>query len=117
MAATPGNKDYGRLTVMLQWRYRIESVLDVPPEAFDPPPRVDSAVVRMEPLAPDESVDPQRLSALVAIAFSQRRKILRGTLGKWIEQQGLQVNFDLQRRAEEVPVAEYLTLAARQPAP
>jgi 16S rRNA (adenine1518-N6/adenine1519-N6)-dimethyltransferase len=113
MAAAPGNKDYGRLTVMLQWRYHIESVLDVPPEAFDPPPRVDSAVVRMEPLAVDESVDPARLSALVAIAFSQRRKILRGTLGKWIEQQGLQVNFDLQRRAEEVPVAEYLALAAR----
>ncbi len=115
MAAAPGNKDYGRLSVMLQWRYRIESVLDVPPEAFDPPPRVDSAVVRMEPLPADGSVDGARLGALVAVAFSQRRKILRGTLGRWIEQQGLQVDFDLQRRAEEVPVDEYLALARMQP--
>jgi 16S rRNA (adenine1518-N6/adenine1519-N6)-dimethyltransferase len=111
MAAAPGGKDYGRLSVMLQWRYRIESVLDVPPEAFDPPPRVDSAVVRMEPLPLDASVDAARLSALVAVAFSQRRKILRGTLGRWIEQQGIDTPFDLTRRAEQVPVAEYLALA------
>jgi 16S rRNA (adenine1518-N6/adenine1519-N6)-dimethyltransferase len=115
MAAAPGSKDYGRLSVMLQWRYRIESVLDVPPEAFDPPPRVDSAVVRMEPLPIDDSVDAARLGALVAVAFSQRRKILRGTLGRWIEQQGLQTGFDLQRRAEEVPVDEYLALARLRP--
>ena len=114
MAASPGSKDFGRLSVMLQWRYRIESVLDVPPEAFDPPPRVDSAIVRMEPLPADASVDFARLSALVTIAFSQRRKILRGTLGRWMEQQGIDMPFDLQRRAEEVPVAEYLALA-RQP--
>ena len=113
MAAAPGSKDYGRLSVMLQWRYQIDSVLDVPPEAFDPPPRVDSAVVRMEPLRAVDKVDGARLSALVAVAFSQRRKILRGTLGRWIEQQGIQTDFDLQRRAEEVPVAEYLALARR----
>ncbi len=113
MAASPGSKDFGRLSVMLQWRYEIENVLDVPPEAFDPPPRVDSAVVRMQPLPADNSIDAERLSALVAVAFSQRRKILRHTLGRWIEQQGLQVSFDLQRRAEEVPVAEYLALARR----
>jgi len=111
MAAAPGSKAYGRLSVMLQWRYRIEAVLDVPPEAFEPPPRVDSAVVRMLPLPADASVDAQRLGALVAVAFSQRRKILRHTLGHWLEQQGLAVDFDLQRRAEEVPVAEYLALA------
>jgi 16S rRNA (adenine1518-N6/adenine1519-N6)-dimethyltransferase len=113
MAAAPGSKDYGRLSVMLQWRYRIECVLDVPPEAFEPPPRVDSAVVRMEPLAAADGVDGERLSELVAVAFSQRRKILRGTLGRWIEAQGLSTGFDLQRRAEEVPVAEYLELARR----
>jgi 16S rRNA (adenine1518-N6/adenine1519-N6)-dimethyltransferase len=111
MCAAPSNKDYGRLSVMLQWRYQMESVLDVPPEAFEPPPRVDSAVVRMLPLVLDESVDAQKLSALVALAFSQRRKILRGTLGRWMEQQGIDLPFDLQRRAEEVPVAEYLALA------
>jgi len=115
MAAEPGHKDFGRLTVMLQWRYRIESVLDVPPEAFDPPPKVDSAVVRMTPLPMAEGVDPQRLGALVTVAFSQRRKLLRHTLGRWIEAQSLHTDFDLQRRAEEVPVAEYLTLARLAP--
>lgn len=111
MAASPGSKDFGRLSVMLQWRYRIEDVLDVPPLAFDPPPRVDSAVVRMVPLPLDTTVDAQRLSELVAVAFSQRRKLLRHSLGRWLDQQGLQTDFDLQRRAEEVPVAEYLALA------
>lgn len=113
MAAAPGNKDYGRLSVMLQWRYHIEPVLDVPPEAFDPPPRVDSAVVRMLPLPRDvvAGIDPLRLAELVAVAFSQRRKLLRHTLGRWIEAQQIEHVFDLQRRAEEVPVAEYLALA------
>jgi len=64
MAAEPGRKDYGRLTVMLQWRYQIESVLDVPPSAFDPPPRVDSAIVRMLPLpAAASAVNEKLLSA------------------------------------------------------
>ena len=113
MAASPGSKDFGRLSVMLQWRYQIEQVLDVPPEAFEPPPRVDSAVVRMLPLPAAQAalVDATRLGELVVCAFSQRRKILRHTLGRWIEQQGLQTDFDLQRRAEEVPVAQYLALA------
>ena len=111
MAASPGCKDYGRLSVMLQWRYSISAVLDVPPSAFDPPPRVDSAIVRMRPLPPDTSVDPARLGTLVTSAFSQRRKLLRHTLGRWIEAEGLETPFDLQRRAEEVPVAEYLALA------
>jgi 16S rRNA (adenine1518-N6/adenine1519-N6)-dimethyltransferase len=110
MAAAPGSKDYGRLTVMLQWRYHIESVLDVPPEAFDPPPRVDSAVVRMQPLALPEGVDAKLLGELVTVAFSQRRKLLRHTLGRWMQQRGAEVEFDLQRRAEEVPVADYLKL-------
>ena len=111
MAAAPGNKDYGRLSVMLQWRYTIESVLDVPPEAFEPPPRVHSAVVRMLPLPAPVGVDPKLLSELVTVAFSQRRKVLRNTLGRWMDERGVQVAFDLTRRAEEVPVAEYLALA------
>ncbi len=112
MVASPGSKDYGRLSVMLQWRYQMDNVVDVPPEAFDPPPRVDSAVVRMVPLAEPPVVDPAVLGTMVAVAFSQRRKLLRHTLGAWITQQGLQTDFDLQRRAEEVPVHEYLALAA-----
>jgi len=112
MAAAPGRKDYGRLSVMLQWRYDIEHVLDVPPEAFDPPPRVDSAVVRMTPKPAAEGVDPARLGELVTVAFSQRRKLLRHTLGRWLAERDASVDFDLQRRAEEVSVEEYLRLAA-----
>ncbi len=111
MAASPGSKAYGRLSVMLQWRYQIEDVLDVPPDAFDPPPRVDSAVVRMTPLREPPQLDLQRLQTLVASAFSQRRKLLRHTLGRWLQEQGVDTPFDLQRRAEEVPVAEYVALA------
>ena len=110
MAAGPGRKDYGRLSVMLQWRYDIERVLDVPPEAFDPPPRVESAVVRMQPLRGGPAVDATLLGELVAVAFSQRRKLLRHTLGRWLEQRGFTGDFDVQRRAEEVPVSEYLQL-------
>ncbi len=110
MAAAPGNKDYGRLSVMLQWRYAIESVLDVPPEAFDPPPRVDSAVVRMRPLPLAAGVNAALLGELVTVAFSQRRKILRNTLGRWLDERGFSGEFNTQRRAEEVPVGEYLDL-------
>jgi 16S rRNA (adenine1518-N6/adenine1519-N6)-dimethyltransferase len=111
MASGPGSKDYGRLSVMLQWRYDIESVLDVPPEAFEPPPRVDSAVVRMTPLREYVQLDARLLEELVASAFSQRRKLLRHTLGHWLEARGYTGGFDVQRRAEEVPVSEYLALA------
>ena len=110
MAASPGNKDYGRLSVMLQWRYDIESVLDVPPEAFDPPPRVDSAVVRMQPLPLAVGVDAKLLGELVTVAFSQRRKLLRNTLGRWLDERGFAGEFNTQRRAEEVPVGDYLAL-------
>jgi 16S rRNA (adenine1518-N6/adenine1519-N6)-dimethyltransferase len=111
MVAVPGNKSFGRLSVMLQWRYAIEAVLDVPPEAFVPPPRVDSAVVRMRPLAPAADVDAILLGELVAVSFSQRRKLLRNTLGRWLIERGQGGDFDLQRRAEEVSVDEYLALA------
>ncbi len=112
MVARPSTSDYGRLSVMLQWRYEMENVLFVPPESFDPPPRVDSAVVRMVPRASPVLVQEALLSELVQVAFSQRRKILRHTLGQWLEQRGFAGTFDVQRRAEEVPVQEYLSLAA-----
>ena len=112
MVAKPATSDYGRLTVMLQWRYAMENVLFVPPESFDPPPKVDSAVVRMVPRAEPAQLDAKLLEDLVRVAFSQRRKILRNTLGKWLEEKGYSGNFDLQRRAEEVPVAEYEQAAA-----
>ncbi len=111
MVAAPASGDYGRLSVMLQWRYPMDSVLAVPPEAFDPPPRVDSAVVRMVPRADFVPVDAELLSELVRVAFSQRRKLLRHTLGKWLDTRGFAGQFDVQRRAEEVPVGEYVALA------
>jgi 16S rRNA (adenine1518-N6/adenine1519-N6)-dimethyltransferase len=110
MVAAPATSDYGRLSVMLQWRYAMENVLFVPPQAFEPPPKVDSAVVRMVPLDVPPQVDEALLSELVQVAFSQRRKILRHTLGRWLEQKGFTGSFDVQRRAEEVPVAEYVAL-------
>jgi 16S rRNA (adenine1518-N6/adenine1519-N6)-dimethyltransferase len=111
MAAAPGGKDYGRLSVMLQWRYHIDTVLEVPPQAFDPPPRVDSAIVRMQPLPAPAGQGLALLPELVSVAFSQRRKLLRHTLGRWLEARAFAGDFDVQRRAEEVPVAQYVALA------
>lgn len=111
MVASPSSAAYGRLSVMLQWRYAMENVLFVGPESFDPPPRVDSAVVRMEPLAQPPVLDATLLSELVQVAFSQRRKLLRHSLGRWLEARQFAGHFDLQRRAEEVPVDQYVALA------
>lgn len=111
MVARPSTSDYGRLSVMLQWRYAMENVLFVPPTSFDPPPRVDSAIVRMLPHAEPAALDVALFSELVRVAFSQRRKLLRHSLGKWLEQRHFSGSFNLQRRAEEVPVTEYIALA------
>jgi 16S rRNA (adenine1518-N6/adenine1519-N6)-dimethyltransferase len=111
MVAVPSTSDYGRLSVMLQWRYAMENVLFVPPQSFDPPPRVNSAVVRMVPRADPVALEVKQLSELVRVAFSQRRKLLRHTLGQWLTARDFTGSFDVQRRAEEVPVAEYLALA------
>lgn len=111
MVAAPATAAYGRLSVMLQWRYAMEMTLFVPPTAFDPPPRVDSAVVRMVPRRDAAPVSPALLSELVQVAFSQRRKLLRHTLGRWLEARDWHGAFDVQRRAEEVPVEAYVALA------
>lgn len=111
MVARPCTAAYGRLSVMLQWRYAMEDVLFVPPGSFTPPPRVDSAVVRMRPHAEPAALAPALLGELVQVAFSQRRKLLRHTLGRWLEARAFAGAFDLQRRAEEVPVSEYQALA------
>jgi len=109
MVAEPATSDYGRLSVMLQWRYAMENVLFVPPESFDPPPRVDSAVVRMVPREAPAALDPAVLERVVQLAFSQRRKLLRHTLGRWLEEQRFAGHFDVQRRAEEGPGDEDVT--------
>ena len=110
MVARPATAAYGRLSVMLQWRYAMDNVLLVPPESFEPPPRVDSAVVRMVPRDNPAAVDVALLSELVQVAFSQRRKLLRHTLGQWLQARNFAGEFDVQRRAEEVPVDDYIAL-------
>jgi 16S rRNA (adenine1518-N6/adenine1519-N6)-dimethyltransferase len=112
MVALPATSAYGRMSVMLQWRYAMQAVLRIGPQAFDPPPRVQSAVVRMTPRDEPAAVNPERLGDIVRVAFSQRRKLLRHTLGRWLDEQAFAGRFDTQRRAEEVPVDEYLALAA-----
>ena len=111
MVAAPSTGAYGRLSVMLQWRYAMDNVLFVPPQSFDPPPRVDSAIVRMVPHAAPAVLDVKLLSELVRVAFSLRRKLLRHSLGQWLTARDFPGVFDTQRRAEEVPVAEYIALA------
>jgi 16S rRNA (adenine1518-N6/adenine1519-N6)-dimethyltransferase len=110
MVAQPCTSEYGRLSVMLQWRYAMENVLLVPPDAFDPPPKVDSAIVRMVPLAEPPQLNLHALEQTVQIAFSQRRKLLRHTLGRWLEEKKFGGDFDVHRRAEEVSVTEYIEL-------
>ncbi|WP_432259256.1 16S rRNA (adenine(1518)-N(6)/adenine(1519)-N(6))-dimethyltransferase RsmA [Cupriavidus sp. TMH.W2] len=123
MVAEPGSKAFGRLSIMLQVRYYMEHVLDVPPGAFNPPPKVDSAVVRMIPWprhgdgrlrSPHAACDITVLGDVVTAAFSQRRKVLRNTLSFLRDQIDFDaMGFDLGRRAEEVPVGEYVELARR----
>ncbi|WP_296510227.1 16S rRNA (adenine(1518)-N(6)/adenine(1519)-N(6))-dimethyltransferase RsmA [Rhodoferax sp.] len=115
MVSPPDCADFSRLSVMLQWRYAMEDVLFVPPECFDPPPRVNSAVVRMVPLAQPPVLNVPLFSEMVQVAFSQRRKLLRHTLGAWLESKGFAGDFDVQRRAQEVPVEEYVALVQALP--
>jgi 16S rRNA (adenine1518-N6/adenine1519-N6)-dimethyltransferase len=110
MVALPASADYGRLSVMLQWRYAMEHVLSVPPHSFAPAPRVDSAVVRMVPRQDAAVLDQPLFEEMVRVAFSQRRKLLRHSLGHWLEARHFGGRFDLQRRAEEVPVGQYIAL-------
>ncbi|AIO65063.1 16S rRNA (adenine(1518)-N(6)/adenine(1519)-N(6))-dimethyltransferase RsmA [Burkholderia oklahomensis] len=114
MVAEPGTKAFSRLSVMLQYRYTMDKLIDVPPESFQPPPKVDSAIVRMIPHAPHElqPVDPAVLGEVVTAAFSQRRKMLRNTLGGYRDLVDFDaLGFDLARRAEDVDVDEYVRVA------
>ena len=112
MVAEPGGKTYGRLSVMLQWRYQMDLLFVVPPTAFDPPPRVDSAIVRMIPLAQPLPCDARRLEQVVLKAFSQRRKVLRNCVAGMFSEDALRsVGIDPQARAETVPVEQYVALA------
>ncbi|WP_093560457.1 16S rRNA (adenine(1518)-N(6)/adenine(1519)-N(6))-dimethyltransferase RsmA [Pseudoduganella namucuonensis] len=112
MVAEPGSKVYGRLSVMLQWRYNMSLLFVVPPEAFDPPPRVDSAIVRMIPVANPLPCDGPTLEAVVQKAFSQRRKVIRNCLsGMFTEEQIVAAGINPTDRPETVGLAAYVALA------
>ena len=114
MVAEPGDADFGRMSVMLQYRFWLEWLIDVPPESFDPAPKVDSAVVRLIPKPASElnAVNPEKLAQVVLAAFSQRRKMLRNTLKPLLPEAGFaELTIDPTRRAEDIPVADYVRIA------
>jgi 16S rRNA (adenine1518-N6/adenine1519-N6)-dimethyltransferase len=111
MVAQAGESDYGRLSVMLQARYHMESLFDVAPQAFDPPPKVNSAIVRMIPLPAPQVRDWPAFGKVVAQAFSQRRKMLRNTMADHLAALQ-QVGIAPTSRAEDVRVDQYIALAS-----
>ncbi len=116
MVATPGSKDYGRLSVMLQYRFRMGHLFDVPPEAFRPAPKVVSSIVRMAPL-PDsrpKALDETLFADIVAAAFAQRRKTLRNTLKHYLDPAGLEgIDVDSGLRAEQLPLEAFIAITDR----
>lgn len=114
MVAEPGTADFGRLSVMLQYLFVIDGLFGVPPEAFDPPPKVDSAVVRLIPRDPATLLarNPVRFAEIVALAFSQRRKMLRNTL-KGVVDDALFAELGIAptARAETLSVDDYVRIA------
>ena len=112
MVATPGGRDYGRLSVMLQWRYQMQQLFVVPPQAFDPAPKVDSAIVRMIPIEHPLNCQPQYLEQVVTTAFSQRRKVIRNSLADlFSEDQLIAAGINPQARPETIPLEGFVQLA------
>ncbi|HEY6093411.1 MAG TPA: 16S rRNA (adenine(1518)-N(6)/adenine(1519)-N(6))-dimethyltransferase RsmA [Gallionellaceae bacterium] len=114
MVAEPSTEAYGRLSVMLQYRFYMEKLLDVPPESFRPAPKVDSAIVRMIPLPASEVVvrDEAKFAEIVTAAFGQRRKTLRNTLKPYLNEADFEkLGIDAQLRAENLGVAEFARIA------
>lgn len=114
MVAEPGTEEYGRLSVMLQYRFRMGRLFDVPPGAFRPAPKVTSSIVRMVPLPPDQlgAQDEELLGRIVTAAFGQRRKTLRNTLRDFIDEQDFAtLGLDPGLRGERLSVADYVNIA------
>jgi 16S rRNA (adenine1518-N6/adenine1519-N6)-dimethyltransferase len=112
MVAQPGGRDYGRLSVMLQWRYQMSLLFFVPPQAFEPQPKVDSAIVRMIPIAQPLACEQHLLEQVVTTAFSQRRKVIRNSLGSLFnERQLVAAGVDPQARPETLSLEEFVGLA------
>jgi len=114
MVAEPSTPEYGRLSVMLQYRFHMEKLLDVPPQSFRPAPKVDSAVVRMIPLPATEILvrNEKLFAAIVSAAFGQRRKTLRNTLHNYLNEADFdKLGINAQLRAENLAVAEFMEMA------
>ncbi|TCV93849.1 dimethyladenosine transferase [Luteibacter rhizovicinus] len=114
MAAEPGSKVYGRLSVMLQLACKVIPLFNVPPGAFRPPPKVDSAVVRLVPLTPDQlpKGDPAKIHAVVKAAFAMRRKTLSNTLKGLIDEATIRsLDIDPRARAETLSPGDFVRLA------
>jgi len=114
MVAVPGETDFSRISVMLQYRFHIEWLIDVPPESFDPPPKVQSAFVRLIPKDISElnAKDPAKFAQVVQTAFSQRRKMLRNTLKSILSDAGFaELGIVPTCRAEDVTVEDYVRIA------
>lgn len=115
MAATPGDKDYGRLSIMCQYHCEVEFLFEVGPHCFKPAPKVDSAIVRLTPRSQPEieAQNPKILDAVVKTAFQQRRKTLRNALKHVVEnEQDFEVcQIDPGRRPETLSVSDYVRLA------
>jgi 16S rRNA (adenine1518-N6/adenine1519-N6)-dimethyltransferase len=114
MVAEPSTPAYGRLSVMLQYCFQMEKLLDVPPESFRPEPKVDSAIVRMIPLPASEiAVRNEKLfAAIVRTAFGQRRKTLRNTLRGYLDEMDFEkLGINPQLRAENLAVADFIKVA------
>jgi 16S rRNA (adenine1518-N6/adenine1519-N6)-dimethyltransferase len=112
MAAQHGDSEYGRLSVMLQSKYHMENVLDVPPECFDPPPKVNSAIVKMIPRQDINltTKEYESLERVVSMAFAQRRKVLRNNLASIKDV--LKLSDDvLGLRAQDISVEDYISWA------
>jgi 16S rRNA (adenine1518-N6/adenine1519-N6)-dimethyltransferase len=114
MAALGGEDARGRLSIMLQYRFKIEKQFDVPPSAFKPVPAVESSIVRLTPLGEQRlrPIDETFFAQLVTQAFTQRRKMLRKSLGQWITADGFAAtNINPQARAEELTTAQFVALS------
>ncbi len=112
IVARPASRDFGRLSVLLQAFYEVEHLFDVAPQAFDPPPKVDSSVVRMRVRADRIARDPAPLQQVLAAAFAQRRKMIRSTLLPWLEARGAaRPPLDPTLRPEQIDVCTWLSIA------
>ncbi len=118
IVAAPGHRDYGRLSVMLQYRCAATELFDVAPQAFRPEPRVQSTVIRLVPRFPETPVaDYALFERLVRQAFGRRRKTLRNALRGWLDEEAFRrAGIDPLRRPETLSVAEFVGLAGRYPA-